>query len=155
MTNKEMWEELEQKIANLMQKSKVPGLSLAIIKDQEVIYSKGFGSREINKNLPVTPDTLFGVGSCTKVFTCLAIMQLAEKGKLSINDPVKNHIPFKLGLDDKPILIRHLMSHTSGIPNLGSATVLILRHAPITETWIPFASKDDFYTSSMELKKRL
>lgn len=141
-----MWEELEQKIANLMQKNKIPGLSLAIIKDQDVIYSKGFGSREIHKNLPVTPDTLFGVGSCTKVFTCLAIMQLAEKGKLSINDPVKNYIPFKLGSNDKPIHIRHLMSHSSGIPNLGSATVLILRHAPITETWVPFASKDDFYT---------
>ena len=141
-----MWEDVEQKIAGFMQKTKIPGLSLAVIKGQEVIYSKGFGNRDISKNLPVTPDTLFGVGSLTKVFTCIAIMQLVEQGKLSIEDPVKKYIPFKLGLEDKPVKIKHLMSHSSGIPNLGTASVLISRHAPVEETWIPFASKDDFYT---------
>ncbi len=139
-------ENIEQKIATLMQKSKIPGLSLAIIKDNEVIYSKGFGSRDIRKNLPTTADTLFGIGSCTKVFTCISIMQLAEQGKLSIDDPVNKYSPFKIGIEDKPIKIRHLMSHSSGIPNLGLATVLISRHAPIEETWVPFASKEDFYT---------
>ena len=55
------------------------------MKDNEIIYSKGFGNRNYAENLPATPDTLFGVGSCTKIFTCLAILQLAEKGKLSID----------------------------------------------------------------------
>ena len=146
MSNNNMWEELEQKITSVMQKTKIPGLSIAIIKDQNVIYSKGFGAKDISKNLPTSPDTLYGIGSCTKALTCLAIMQLAEKGKLSIDDPVKKHIPFKLGVEDKPVLIRHLMSHSSGIPDLGSASVLISRHAPTEETWVPFASKDDFYT---------
>ena len=142
----EAFEEIEQKIVTFMQKGKIPGLSLSIIKDKKVIYNKGFGNRDLAKNLPVTPDTLFGIGSCTKVFTCLAIMQLAEQGKLSIEDPVSKHIPLKIGLPDKPIKIKHLMSHSSGLPNLGTAKVLITRHAPIEETWIPFASKDDFYT---------
>ncbi len=146
MNNKNNWEDLEQLIAERMQKMKIPGLSVAIIKDQEVIYSKGFGHRDYTKNLPANPDTLFGIGSCTKLFTCLAIMQLAEQGKLSIDDPVKKHIPLKIGLENKPIRIRHLMSHSSGIPNLGAASVQILRHAPIEETWVPLACKDDLYT---------
>ncbi|MHA2309150.1 MAG: serine hydrolase domain-containing protein, partial [Candidatus Heimdallarchaeaceae archaeon] len=131
---KDKWENIEQLIAELMQKNKIPGLSVAVVKAQEVIYSKNFGVRNLKKNLPATSDTLFGVGSCTKVFTCIAIMQLAEKGLLSIDDPVKKYVPFKIGIDEKPVLIRHLMSHSSGIPNLGSATVLILRHAPLNET---------------------
>ena len=139
-------EVIEQKLASLMQKGKIPGLSLSIIKNKEVVYSKGFGNRNLAKNLPVTPDTLFGIGSCTKVFTCLAIMQLAEQGKLSIDDPVNKYIPLKISLEGKSIKIRHLMSHTSGLPNLGMAKVLISRLAPVEETWIPFASKDDFYT---------
>ena len=138
-------EELEQKIADLMQKTKIPGFSLAVIKNKEVIYSKGFGNRNIAKNLPATTDTLFGIGSCTKIFTCIAIMQLAEQGKLSIEDPVNKYLPFKIGLEGDPIKIRHLMSHSSGIPNLGVASVLISRHAPYEEKWVPFASKDDFY----------
>ncbi|NPD87798.1 MAG: serine hydrolase [Asgard group archaeon] len=143
--NEEMWERIEQRIAKIMQKDKIPGLSVAVVKDQEIIYSKNFGVRNLAKNQPVTHNTLFGIGSCTKVFTCLAIMQLAEKGLLSINDPVKKYLPFKIGIEDKPVQIRHLMSHSSGIPNLGSATVLILRHAPLFETWIPFATKEDMY----------
>ncbi len=145
INNKEPWEKIEQQIALLMQKNKIPGLSVAVVKDQEIIYSKNFGVRNLEKNQPVTSDTLFGIGSCTKVLTCMAIMQLAEKGLLSIDDPVKKHIHFKIGIEDKPVLIRHLMSHSSGIPNLGSATVLILRHAPLDETWIPYATKEDMY----------
>ena len=145
MTDKIM-KYIDQEIGDLMQKGKIPGLSLTIIKDKEILYSKGYGNRDLAKNLPVTPDTLFGIGSCTKVFTCLAIMQLAEQGKLSIDDPVSTYIPLEIGIDDKPIKIRHLMSHSSGLPNLGMAKVLISRHAPIEDTWVPFASKDDFYT---------
>ena len=76
----DMWEIVEQQIANLMQKTKIPGLSLAVVKNQEIIYSKNFGVRNLEKNQPVTSDTLFGIGSCTKVLTCMAVMQLAEKG---------------------------------------------------------------------------
>jgi CubicO group peptidase (beta-lactamase class C family) len=146
MSEEIKWEDLEQRVANLMQKKKVPGFSLAVIKDQEIIYSKGFGNRDVAKNLPATTDTLYGIASCTKVFTCIAIMQLAEQGKISIDDPVNKYLPFKIGLKDNPIKIKHLMSHSSGLPNLGAASVLISRHAPWEETWVPFASKDDFFT---------
>jgi CubicO group peptidase (beta-lactamase class C family) len=139
------WESIERQIVKLLQKSKVPGMSVSVLKDNEIIYTRSFGVRNLENNLPVTSDTLFGIGSCTKVITCIAIMQLAERGLISIDDPVKNHIPFKIGLEDKPILIRHLMSHSSGIPNLGTASVLISRLAPFDETWVPFATKEDAY----------
>ncbi|MHA1260139.1 MAG: serine hydrolase [Candidatus Heimdallarchaeaceae archaeon] len=74
MKKEDLWGKIEQKIIYLMQKAKIPGLSLAVIKDQEIIYAKGFGNRNIAKNLPATKDTLFGIGSCTKIFTSLAIL---------------------------------------------------------------------------------
>ncbi|MHA1397714.1 MAG: serine hydrolase [Candidatus Heimdallarchaeaceae archaeon] len=145
MKKEDLWGKIEQKIIYLMQKAKIPGLSLAVIKDQEIIYAKGFGNRNIAKNLPATKDTLFGIGSCTKIFTSLAILQLAEQGRLCINDPVSKYLPFKVGRTPDSIQIRHLMSHSSGIPNLGSASILIRRHSQFEETWVPFATKEEFY----------
>jgi len=140
------WKELDQQIANLMQQAMIPGLSLTIIKDQNIIYSKGYGSRQMEKNLKVDTDTLFGFASCVKIFTCLAIMQLAEQGKLLIDDPVNKYLPFKLGLEGKPILIRHLMSHSSGIPNLDTASIILMTNAPYNKSWKPFEDKDSFYS---------
>ncbi|MHA1551397.1 MAG: serine hydrolase, partial [Candidatus Heimdallarchaeaceae archaeon] len=54
------WKELDQQIANLMQQAMIPGLSLTVIKDQDIIYSKGYGSRQMEKSLKVDTDTLFG-----------------------------------------------------------------------------------------------
>ena len=128
-----------------MQGAKIPSIAISVIKENEIIYSKAFGSRAFKENLPATTDTLYGIGSCTKSFTCLGIMQLAEQGKLDINDPVSKYLPFNLGSKEKPITIHHLMSHSSGIPNLGLATVLIARHSfEEKETYVPLANFDDF-----------
>ncbi|MFX0206820.1 MAG: serine hydrolase domain-containing protein, partial [Candidatus Hodarchaeota archaeon] len=131
-----------------MTKNDVPGMAIAIVHDDQVIYSRGFGSRNLKKFLPFTPDTLNGFGSCTKSFTCLAIMQLYSQEKLDIHDPVSKYIPFKLGLKDQSITIHHLMTHTSGIPNLGSAELVIGQNYPIDLKFppIPFSSWEDFYT---------
>jgi CubicO group peptidase (beta-lactamase class C family) len=145
MKSNDIIDQLEGLIDKLMQGSKAPGLSLSIIKDNKPFYSKGFGARDVNKNLPATENTLYGIGSCGKSFTCLAIMQLVEKGLLSIDDPVSKYLPLKIGLKDNPILIRHLMSHSSGLPSLGMATVLIARKSFIErETFVPMSSSDDF-----------
>ena len=61
----------------------------------------------------------------------------------------------EISLDDYPIKIKHLMSHSSGLPNLGTATVLITRHAPLLETWVPLSSKDDFYTFVNSAKEEI
>ena len=141
-----LWEDFEQRITTLMQQMKIPGLSIAVTKEQEIIYAKGFGCRNLERNLPATTETSYGIGSCAKAVTCFAIMILHEQGKLSIDDPISKHIPVKLGSEENPIRIRHLMSHSSGIPNLGFAEILIFRlAAPQEEKFVPFASKNDFY----------
>ncbi|GAG82087.1 unnamed protein product, partial [marine sediment metagenome] len=109
-------DQLEQAIASMMNQYKVPGVSIACSVDDEIIYAKGFGARDLTKNLPATPHTLYGFGSNSKSYTALAIMQLVEEGKLKVEDPVNNYVPFKLGKKEKPITLHHLLSHSSGIP---------------------------------------
>src|SRR6266566_8965899 len=84
---------LEQRIEQGMQKGHVPGLALAIVKDQEVIYARGFGVTSIEDGgVPVTPQTLFRIGSTTKPMTGTAILRLVEAGKLDLDRPVKKYI---------------------------------------------------------------
>ncbi|MCW4027235.1 MAG: serine hydrolase [Candidatus Bathyarchaeota archaeon] len=136
-------ERFEAEVAAAMTGMHIPGMSVSIVKDGSVIYTRGFGARNLERNLPATPDTLYGIGSCTKSFTALAIMQLAEKGKLDVQDPVRKHLPFKLGSKENPIRICHLLSMSSGIPNLGLAEVLLGRAFGVEEKWVPASSFDD------------
>jgi CubicO group peptidase (beta-lactamase class C family) len=144
MSANEFSEKLEPFVAEAMLQSHVPGLSLAVVMDGKVVYARGFGARRLKDNIPATPNTLYGVGSCTKSFTALAIMQLVQQGKLALKDPVKKHLPeFKLGKDDNPITIHNLLTHSSGIPDLSGADVEINRFLGVDEKWIPFSSFED------------
>lgn len=144
MSSGEFAEKLEGLVADAMLRDHVPGLSLAVVKDGKVIYARGFGARRLKDNAPATPDTLYGVGSCTKSFTALAIMQLVQQGKLNLKDPVKKHLPeFKVGKEENPITIHNLLTHSSGIPDLGEADVEIVRHLGVDEKWVPLSSFED------------
>ncbi|GAI03051.1 unnamed protein product [marine sediment metagenome] len=88
------FEEVEQIIVEIMREFKIPGLSIGVVKDGKSIYAKGFGARNLEKNLPFTPDTLFGIGSISKSFTTLAVMQLYEQEKIDIQDPVGKYLNF-------------------------------------------------------------
>lgn len=148
MTNeisREQWREFEGLVSKLMQESQIPGLSIAVIRNDKVVYRKGFGARNKEKNVAATPDTLYGIGSCTKSFTALGISRLLEQDKLQLEDPVGKHLPIQVGKEDNPITIHHLLTHSSGIPNLGAAETLIRRHCDIGETWVPLAAEDDLY----------
>src|SRR6266568_4860568 len=111
---------LEQRIEQGMQKGHVPGLALAIVKDQEVIYARGFGVTSIEDGgVPVTPQTLFRIGSTTKPMTGTAILRLVEAGKLDLDRPVKEYIDW-LTLSEEDVADRvtlhMLMSHSAGLP---------------------------------------
>ena len=115
----EKWIQLEQYIRDIMQAENIAGAAVAVSQHGQVIYAKGLGVGNIDERQPVTPHTIFGVASVTKSFTALAIMKLAEEGKLSVNDAVIKHLPeFSLsGVQDVgAIKIHHLLSHTTGIP---------------------------------------
>ena len=95
-----------------------PGLAVAIVRDDRVIYLKGHGVRELGKPDPVTPDTVFPLASCTKSFTSLAVGMLIDDGKMSWDDPVRKHVPFlhlSDPLADANVTLRDLMSHRTGV----------------------------------------
>jgi CubicO group peptidase (beta-lactamase class C family) len=111
-------ERIDKFVQHEMSESNIPGLSLGIIKDDKIIYLKGFGTAGPGK-CEVTPNTSFILGSVSKSFTGLAVMQLVEKGAINLDDPVKKYIPwFSIGgpgVSDR-ITILNLLNHTSGIP---------------------------------------
>jgi len=135
---------VEEIVPKYMRDFKIPGLSVAVVKEGETIYSDGFGARDPQKNLPATPDTLYGIGSITKSFVAIAIMQLVEEGLLKVDDPVSQYIPFKLGLPGKPIKIHHFLTHSSGLPSLASSSVALHRGIGV-DKGIPWGSVRDFY----------
>ncbi|MBX6350753.1 MAG: serine hydrolase [Clostridia bacterium] len=117
--------EFESFVVDRMSRTKLAGLSVALVEGDRVTYARGFGCRDVEKGLPATPRTLFGIGSVTKSFTCAALLVLAEEGRLSLDDPVEEYLPLEVRPMGEPIRLRHLMSHTSGIPALGYAEALI------------------------------
>src|SRR5438067_920633 len=72
----------------------VPGAAVALVRDDRVIYLKGFGVRELGRPEPVTPNTIFPLASCTKAFTTTAMAMLVDEGKMSWDDPVRKHVEF-------------------------------------------------------------
>ena len=90
--------------------------AVLVARDGQVIYNKGYGSADLEWDVPNSPGTKFRLGSVTKQFTAASILLLEERGKLNINDPVKKYLPGAPAAWDK-ITIYNLLTHTSGIPN--------------------------------------
>lgn len=110
--------EIEKAIEEKRKELNVPGVSVVIVKDDKVIYANGFGLRSVERNLPVTPDTLFAIGSCSKAFTAMAAVMSADEGKLSLEDSPKKLLPYFKLQDpeaDAKITIRDLLHHSSGL----------------------------------------
>jgi CubicO group peptidase (beta-lactamase class C family) len=96
----------------------IPGVSLVIVKDDRVIYLKGLGLKNGERKLPVTPDTLFSIGSAGKAFTAMSVMMTADEAKLSLDDSPKKFLPYFKMQDpdaDAKITIRDLLCHRSGL----------------------------------------
>jgi CubicO group peptidase (beta-lactamase class C family) len=92
-----------------------PGLALAVVQGGKIVYSKGYGHANLEYGVPITPATVFHAASISKQFTAFAIHLLAQDGKLSLDDPVKKHLPELQVESNPPITIRHLLHHTSGL----------------------------------------
>lgn len=122
----------------------IPGMSLAIVTNDGHSYSKGFGASNLAENTPMTSDTLYGIGSCTKSFTALGIVQLAEQGALDISDPVSEYFPVYADAPGDSITIHDLLCHGSGMPSDATAVALITRSVTGESTPAPLSSTDDF-----------
>jgi CubicO group peptidase (beta-lactamase class C family) len=109
---------IEEKLEARRKELGIPGLSLAIVKDGEIVYMKGLGYKDFAKKIPVTADTQFAIGSATKAFTALSVLMSQDEGKLSLDDNPKKYLPFFKINDaeiDSKITIRDLLSHSSGL----------------------------------------
>jgi len=120
---------LESFVFEKMSSSRLPGLSLALVKDGDVVYARGFGQADIGKSRAATPQTLYGAASITKSFVAIAILQLAERGLLAVSDPVEKFVPCPIpSKGGATIRLEHLLTHTSGMPALAYIEA-VLRHA--------------------------
>ncbi len=103
-----------------MRKADVTGLSVALVDDQNLVWADGFGLADRARSIPAGPDTVYRVGSVTKLFTAAAVIQLAEQGKLAIDRPIEAVIPgfsMKSRFENaRPVTPRLLMSHHAGLP---------------------------------------
>ena len=97
-----------------------PGLTIGIVHDQELVWARGFGYADVDNQVAATAATRYRIASITKLFTSTAILMLRDAGKLQLDDPIDRHLPwFNIGQrypDAPPITIRHLLTHTSGLP---------------------------------------
>lgn len=139
-------EQFEQAITSMMAQYKIPGASIACLVEDEIILLKGFGARDLDSNQPTTPNTLYGFGSNTKSYLALSILQQVEKGNINLTDPINKFLPINIGDKENPITIHHLLSHSSGLPALGSGDeVLACRLLNLDEYYIPLSSWDDYF----------
>jgi CubicO group peptidase (beta-lactamase class C family) len=122
--------ELEKRLAYLEQtleqariEGHVPGMAIAIVDDGELIWAHGFGVSDLDANTPVTPETVFAIGSSTKAFSSTMTAMLVDEGKLAWDDPVTKYLPeFTLQIDGKEseaATIRDLLAHRCGFARMG------------------------------------
>lgn len=111
----------------------IPGLTLGIADRNGVVIAKAYGHADVKTGLPVTPQNLFEIGSITKSFVGITLMQLRDEGKLDLNRPIREYLPWlRIESTYAPITVHHLLTHTSGLPNpLGLPSIpLWTAHAP-------------------------
>ena len=128
-------EQFDEEVLKLMQNWNIPGASLAVAKDSRLILARGYGVASSITSEPVTPQTLFRMGSITKAVTVVAVMRLVEQGKLKLDEPVTPYLAkvvAKLATVKDPrataITVRHLLQHTGGMDRDQSGDPFFMPH---------------------------
>ncbi|MCP4455564.1 MAG: serine hydrolase [Planctomycetes bacterium] len=115
-----MTQHFEPFLAQLMKAQNVPGFTIGVVKHGTVVYARAFGTKNLDSREKLTTSSLFHQASLTKPVVATCIMQLVEKGKVSLDDPVIKHVPYFELNDERytTITIRHMVTHTSGMPDV-------------------------------------
>ena len=111
-------EGLDNYVEEKMQQWQVPGLAIAVVKDDKVVFAKGYGTRTVGKNEPVDKDTLFAIASMSKYFTATSLAMLVAEGVISFDEPIVKYLPnFKVKdpLITQQVTIRDILSHRTGL----------------------------------------
>jgi CubicO group peptidase (beta-lactamase class C family) len=115
---------VERKLSDYVARNEVPGLAFAVVGQGGLLWTSALGVRNLETREPVTEDTVFRVGSITKLFTGLALLELRDQGRISFDVPLVSYVP-ELGqvtypTHDSPLItLRHVVTHSSGLPRLG------------------------------------
>ena len=109
-------DEIDEYVQSELRDQKIPGLSIAVVRNGEIVKAQGYGLANVELNVPVTTETIFQSGSVGKQFTATLAMMLVEEGKLGLDDPIGKYIADAPRMW-KGITLRHLLTHTSGLSN--------------------------------------
>ena len=112
------------------------GCALGVARNGEFLYKRGYGYAHLDWDLPITPTTVFYVGSVSKQFTAASIALLAQQGTLALDDDIRKHLP-ELPQRDRNVTVRHLIHHTSGVPDM----YRVMREHGLT-TWDQFSRQE-------------
>ena len=115
-------EALDEFVRAEMARQKVPGVAVAVLKGNEIVKMQGYGLANVELDVPVGPQTIFQSGSLGKQFTAAAVMLLVEDGKIGLEDSIAKFLP-DAPQSWRPITVRHLLTHTSGIPDYAEGSV--------------------------------
>ncbi len=119
MEEKELLKRLKERAEDGLKKYQTPSVGIGIIKDGKVVFSGGFGLRDMKNKLPVDGQTNYMIGSCSKAFTAALIGVLVSEGKLDLDTPIRKYVPEVRFYDDlvtRDVTLRDIMSHRTGLP---------------------------------------
>ena len=112
--------QLDAQLTAIMKERNLPGLSAGVVYDHELIWTKGYGYADLERRIPADADSIYEIGSVTKLFNAVMLMKLRDAGKLSLDDPIEKYLPeFKIRSsfpDPRPPTFRQVVSHVSGLP---------------------------------------
>lgn len=131
---------LDGMLPALMRDKHIAGATIAVVKDGQLFFSKGYGWADVDKRIPVDPrKTLFRIGSVTKLFTWTSVMQLVEQGKLDLNADINTYLDFKIPATyPEPITLTHVLTHTPGLEEDGRDLFTEdPKHITPMGTWLP------------------
>lgn len=126
---------LDQVLQEIIARWGIPGLGVGIVEGEEMTYARGFGVQSLDTQVPVTPESVFGVASVSKCFVATAVMLLVEQGKIDLDTPIVQYLPYFRLDDDRctQITPRLILSHTSGMPDMDEDEYDGLVHHPETD----------------------
>ena len=144
---------LTLELEKMKETSVIPGFGVAIVKDSQIIYNRGFGYADLYDSIPFTPKTVNFIASISKTFIGVSIMKLVEMGKLNLDEKVNDIIPYDIVnpmFPDVPITVRHLVTHTAGIMDefdteqIGEAEIVLLEEFQYDDSRIAEIMEQDF-----------
>lgn len=135
---------IEDLLFDWLSETGTPGASLAVVDEDEERFATGVGARDREANDPATPDTLYGYASVTKSFTALAVLQQVEAGNIDLDASIAEYTDATFdGIEE--VQVQDLLTHSSGLPSVATATVLISRYGGLGETGVPLSTVDDLF----------